>query len=283
MRIAFCTTADLTGTVILNAVLPLLAADEVVVFLSARKRATDEMVPSLRHAWFYERSFPMEILFPSLDAAYPDGGGDLLTPRQLARRYGVPMTRVATPEDWRGASGILAFRPDLVVSSRFGFKFPDALIEAAPGRVLNLHPSALPAYRGQFPVLRALAAGETAIGCTLHHVATGFDEGDIALVTSIPVAPGRSNFWHVLNAYRSGIPLIAEAVRMARAGEALPRRPQGPGAPPRGFPDENEIAAAAAAGWKLVDPAELDGLLARFRGSEAVPLPAAPPAAATGS
>jgi len=47
------------------------------------------------------------------------------------------------------------------------------------GRLVNIHPSLLPAYRGRDTHARALAAGETVHGCSVHHVSDGVDEGRI--------------------------------------------------------------------------------------------------------
>ncbi|HEY1856566.1 phosphoribosylglycinamide formyltransferase [Acidocella sp.] len=55
------------------------------------------------------------------------------------------------------------------------------------GRMLNIHPSLLPAYKGLDTHARVLAAGETRHGCTVHLVTEGMDEGPILAQAEVPV------------------------------------------------------------------------------------------------
>ncbi len=58
------------------------------------------------------------------------------------------------------------------------------------GRMLNIHPSLLPAYPGLDTHARVLAAGETRHGCTVHLVTEIMDEGPILAQAEVPVLPG---------------------------------------------------------------------------------------------
>lgn len=64
------------------------------------------------------------------------------------------------------------------------------LVDAWQGRMLNIHPSLLPKYPGLDTHARALAAGETEAGCTVHLVTAGVDEGPILGQARVPVLPG---------------------------------------------------------------------------------------------
>ena len=57
------------------------------------------------------------------------------------------------------------------------------------GRMLNIHPSLLPKYRGLDTHARALAAGETEAGCTVHEVTPALDDGPILGQARVPVLP----------------------------------------------------------------------------------------------
>ena len=65
-----------------------------------------------------------------------------------------------------------------------------AFIEQWRGRIVNIHPSLLPAYRGLDTHARALAAGETMHGCTVHVVTEDLDAGQILASSQVPVEPG---------------------------------------------------------------------------------------------
>lgn len=58
------------------------------------------------------------------------------------------------------------------------------------GRMLNIHPSLLPKYPGLDTHARALAAGDSEAGCTIHLVTEGVDEGPILGQTAVPIATG---------------------------------------------------------------------------------------------
>jgi phosphoribosylglycinamide formyltransferase-1 len=58
------------------------------------------------------------------------------------------------------------------------------------GRVLNIHPSLLPKYRGTSPQRRALEAGDAVSGCTVHVVDEGTDTGPIVLQRVVPIVSG---------------------------------------------------------------------------------------------
>lgn len=58
------------------------------------------------------------------------------------------------------------------------------------GRIVNIHPSLLPAYKGLDTHARALAAGETMAGCSVHLVTAELDAGAVLGQTAVPVVPG---------------------------------------------------------------------------------------------
>ena len=64
------------------------------------------------------------------------------------------------------------------------------LLEAFPGRILNIHPSLLPAFRGLEAWRQALEAGVSEVGCTVHLVDAGVDTGRILGQSQVPVLPG---------------------------------------------------------------------------------------------
>lgn len=63
------------------------------------------------------------------------------------------------------------------------------LLDAFPRRILNIHPSLLPAFPGLESWKQALAAGASETGCTVHFVDDGMDTGPIILQESIPISP----------------------------------------------------------------------------------------------
>jgi formyltetrahydrofolate-dependent phosphoribosylglycinamide formyltransferase len=63
------------------------------------------------------------------------------------------------------------------------------LVRAWEGRLLNIHPSLLPAFPGLHTHARALQAGVKIHGCTVHYVTEGMDEGPAIAQAAVPVLP----------------------------------------------------------------------------------------------
>lgn len=107
-----------------------------------------------------------------------------------------------------------AMAPDVVVSVMFMDIVPKAMIAAFKGKLLNIHPSLLPAYRGPSPVLNMLwdEKIDEFSGLTLHEISAGIDEG--AIVDSCPVAfPKNGSMGHYLGALiPAGGKLLCESV-----------------------------------------------------------------------
>ena len=64
------------------------------------------------------------------------------------------------------------------------------LLAAFPRRIINIHPSLLPAFPGLEAWRQALAAGVGETGCTVHYVDDGMDTGEIIAQRAVPVLPG---------------------------------------------------------------------------------------------
>jgi len=76
---------------------------------------------------------------------------------------------------------------DLVAMAGFGTITTASFHEAFPERVLNTHPSLLPAFKGWHAVRDALAAGATETGCTVHIATAQLDDGPILAQRVVPI------------------------------------------------------------------------------------------------
>jgi phosphoribosylglycinamide formyltransferase-1 len=88
------------------------------------------------------------------------------------------------------AGAIDAQRPDLVVLAGFMRILTPGFVTRYQGRLLNIHPSLLPAYPGLHTHQRALADGVRIHGCTVHFVTAALDLGPIVIQGAVPVLPG---------------------------------------------------------------------------------------------
>ncbi len=65
-----------------------------------------------------------------------------------------------------------------------------AFVERWRGRMINIHPSLLPAYKGLHTHARALADGVSEHGCSVHLVTAKLDDGPVLIQARVPVRPG---------------------------------------------------------------------------------------------
>jgi phosphoribosylglycinamide formyltransferase-1 len=88
------------------------------------------------------------------------------------------------------AREIDSFAPKLVVLAGFMRLLTPAFVERYRGRLMNIHPSLLPAFTGLDTHARALAAGVKLHGCTVHFVTEELDAGPIIIQAAVPVQVG---------------------------------------------------------------------------------------------
>lgn len=87
------------------------------------------------------------------------------------------------------AQDLLDAGVDLVCLAGFMRLIKAPLLDAFPNRILNIHPSLLPAFPGLHAWEQAVEAGAQTSGCTVHYVDGGMDTGSIILQASVPVYP----------------------------------------------------------------------------------------------
>jgi phosphoribosylglycinamide formyltransferase-1 len=88
------------------------------------------------------------------------------------------------------ADAIDAHRPDLVVLAGFMRILGADFVRRYEGRMLNIHPSLLPAFPGLHTHRRAIEAGCKLAGATVHFVTPELDHGPIVAQAAVPVLPG---------------------------------------------------------------------------------------------
>lgn len=85
---------------------------------------------------------------------------------------------------------LLDARPDILCLAGFMRILTPGFIDRFEGRMLNIHPSLLPKYPGLHTHARAIEAGDTEAGATVHEVTTDLDSGPILGQARVPVEPG---------------------------------------------------------------------------------------------
>jgi len=96
--------------------------------------------------------------------------------KEVAERLGIPVVEDRDAVD-----------ADVVVVCAYGLLIPESALERALW--LNVHPSLLPRWRGAAPVERAIMAGDTRTGVTIHRTIKELDAGPIAAQEAFLIAP----------------------------------------------------------------------------------------------
>ncbi len=115
---------------------------------------------------------------------------------QIASNHGIPGLYLERPRRNRSVfdrallRALLAHRVDYVFLAGFMRILGSTVVEAYWGRILNIHPSLLPAFPGLRPHAQALEAGVEESGCSVHFVDHGVDSGPVILQRRVPVLPG---------------------------------------------------------------------------------------------
>ena len=79
---------------------------------------------------------------------------------------------------------------DLIVMAGWMRIVSDKFCKAFEGRLINLHPSLLPKYKGLNAVEQALKSGDTETGCSVHWVTEHLDSGAVIKQQTVPILPG---------------------------------------------------------------------------------------------
>jgi methionyl-tRNA formyltransferase len=101
--------------------------------------------------------------------------------KETAARLGIPVEQPAKLDDGVGIAA------HMVVVCAYGLLIPPVLLERALW--LNVHPSLLPRWRGAAPVERAIMAGDTETGVTIHRTVEALDAGPVAAERAFPIGP----------------------------------------------------------------------------------------------
>ncbi|HDZ81505.1 MAG TPA: phosphoribosylglycinamide formyltransferase [Roseobacter sp.] len=80
--------------------------------------------------------------------------------------------------------------PDIICLAGFMRMLTHEFTDAWAGRIINIHPSLLPRYKGLHTHSRALDAGDKMHGCTVHEVTAALDDGPILGQATVPVMTG---------------------------------------------------------------------------------------------
>lgn len=159
---------------------------KIAIFLSGRG---SNFKTILKH--IEEKSLPIEVCLVLSDKKKAAG-------LEHAKEAGIPTEvvprRVKEQSleefNFKLAETTLKYQPDLVVLAGFMRVLSSEFISKFENKIINIHPSLLPAYPGLNVQQRAIDAGEKVSGCTVHYVVEEVDAGPIIDQISVPILEG---------------------------------------------------------------------------------------------
>ena len=120
--------------------------------------------------------------------------------------------------DRRLIDGLRPFQPDLICLAGFMRLLSAAFVREFPHRILNIHPSLLPAFPGLDAQHQALAYGVRVSGCTVHFVDEYLDAGPILLQAAVPVHDRDTEETLSARILEEEHRIYSEAIRIALSG-----------------------------------------------------------------
>lgn len=85
---------------------------------------------------------------------------------------------------------LATLKPDIIACAGYMRIMTAAFVAKWEGRMINIHPSLLPDFKGTHTHERALAAGVSEHGCSVHYVTAELDDGPVIAQARVPVLPG---------------------------------------------------------------------------------------------
>lgn len=162
---------------------------------------------------------------------------------------------------------LVEFKPDVVLSIRFGQILQDAVINRLGCPILNLHSGLLPSYRGVMATFWSMLNGDSCYGFTLHAISdSGIDTGVSYGEVTRKCRDTESYFLRLLTLYPPAIDMMANAVETLQGGQLLKPVESKPDRVSRyhTYPSEQQLADFFDKGHTLFDELELKSVLARL-------------------
>ena len=104
-----------------------------------------------------------------------------------ADKLGIPNCYLKSENEFEIISLLQAWGVELVVLAGWMRVVSSNLINAFPDRIINVHPSLLPKYKGLHAVEQAMESGDKITGCTVHFVSEELDSGAVILQKAVPI------------------------------------------------------------------------------------------------
>jgi methionyl-tRNA formyltransferase len=217
MKILLCLNRDIYCLFVLNYLLPCLKNYEISIYFSDKVG----VAPNNKDMQIFQNcEKDLSINNIELIARESDIYIDLLkflTLNQIEKNYKIFSFDNINKDGFLYLSKV--WRPDLIISIRFGQIFKDPIISLPKLGIINLHSGILPNYKGILATFRSMLVGEKEIGTTLHFINNkSIDVGDIISISRHKVDYKKSLMVNIFKLYPGGVVMISDLIKKIDLG-----------------------------------------------------------------
>ena len=109
--------------------------------------------------------------------------------KKRAQKLGIPSIHIKSKEEDQIIQLFQAWRVDLIVLAGWMRILSPKFIKAFPNKIINIHPSLLPKYKGLDAIKQAFESRDAVTGCTVHYVTEELDSGAIINQEEVDILP----------------------------------------------------------------------------------------------
>lgn len=135
-----------------------------------------------------------------------------------ANKFGIPHCFIEHEDEDLMIMTLKAMDVDLIILAGYMRILSKKFVNSFD-KIINVHPSLLPKYKGLNTVQRALDAGDTVVGCTVHYVTEELDSGDIIYQGLVDVEPNDTVKTLTKKIQRQEYSILPEAIRLIKNHE----------------------------------------------------------------
>tara|TARA_B100000965_G_scaffold153610_1_gene127728 strand:+ start:2354 stop:2929 length:576 start_codon:yes stop_codon:yes gene_type:complete len=139
-----------------------------------------------------------------------------------AAKFGIPHIHIPHKNEDLMIRTIRAFDPDLIVLAGY-MRILSSRFVGSFDKIINVHPSLLPKYKGANAVEQALESGDIETGCTVHYVTEELDSGEIILQSTVPILPKDDVKSLTKAIQRLEYGILPQAINLCASEETVPR------------------------------------------------------------
>tara|TARA_B100000902_G_scaffold149782_1_gene146380 strand:+ start:402 stop:950 length:549 start_codon:yes stop_codon:yes gene_type:complete len=133
-----------------------------------------------------------------------------------AVKFGIPHCYIKHTDEEQIIQLMQAWRVDLIVLAGYMKVISPEFVKAFPNRIINLHPSLLPKYKGLHAIEQALESGDKETGCTVHYVNDELDSGEVILQKKVPIEPDDTLETLIPRIQRQEYAILPEAIKQVK-------------------------------------------------------------------